>query len=120
MQTLRKSSSGSVTAEFAVILPVVVLVIAMLVNVIAVGMHQSKLHQAASVAARQLARGEATDAINTSVANMTSATTQVATATSDQWATVELSSPVPGPLGLFPSIELTAQAKAPNQWTAEP
>lgn len=120
MRQTKDSTAGSVTAEFAVILPVVVLVIAMLVNVIVIGMHQSSLHQAASVAARQLARGEAPEAINTSVANMTSATTNVATSAAGQWATVELTSPVPGPLGLIPSIELTAQAKAPNQWTVEP
>jgi len=115
-----KSTAGSVTAEFAVILPTIVLVIAMLINVIVVGMHQSKLHQAAGVAARQLARGEAPGTINTSVTNMTSAATQVSTSVSDQWAVVDLTSPIPGPLGLIPSIELTAQAKAPNQWTATP
>ncbi|MDN6637658.1 MAG: pilus assembly protein [Yaniella sp.] len=120
MQPSKKSTEGSVTAEFAVILPVVVLVIAMLVNVMVIGMHQSKLHQAAAVAARQLARGEAPGAINTSVTTMTSTTTSVTTSSSGRWATVELTSPVPGPLGLIPSIELTAQAKAPNQWTVEP
>ena len=120
MRTRNSSSAGSVTAEFAVILPVVVLIIAMLINVIVMGMHQSKLHQAASAAARQLARGEEQGAIGMSVSNMTSTQTQVSTSVSGQWATVELSSPVPGPLGLIPSIELTAEAKAPNQWTVEP
>lgn len=120
MPTPKKSTAGSVTAEFAVILPIVVLVIAMLVNVIVVGIHQSKLHQAAGVAARQLARGEAPGIINTSVANMTSGATQVSTSVSDQWAVVDLTSPVPGPLSLIPTIELTAQAKAPNQWTNTP
>lgn len=120
MRPSKKPTDGSVTAEFAVILPVVVLVIAMLVNVIVIGMHQSNLHQAAAVAARQLARGEAPGEINSTVTNMTSATTSVATSSSGQWATIELTSPVPGPLGFIPSIELTAQAKAPNQWTVEP
>lgn len=120
MHSPKNSAAGSVTAEFAVILPIAVLVIAMLSNVIVVGMHQSNLHQAASVAARQLARGEAADVINTAVADMTSATTSVTTSASAEWATVELTSPVPGPLGLIPNIELTAQAKAPNQWTVEP
>jgi Flp pilus assembly protein TadG len=115
-----KSAQGSVTAEFAVILPVVVLVIAMLVNVIIVGMHQSSLHQAASSAARQLARGESSATINTAVTTMTSSHTQIASQVTDQWATVRLTSPVPGPLGLIPTIELTAEAKAPNQWTVTP
>lgn len=120
MHPTKKQTEGSVTAEFAVILPVVVLVIAMLVNVIAVGMHQSNLHQAAGAAARQLARGEASEAIHTTVASMTSNATRVKTYGSDDWATVELTSPVPGPLGLLPSVELTAKAKAPNQWSVQP
>lgn len=120
MRATQKSTTGSVTAEFAVILPTIVLVLAMLINVIAVGIHQSKLHQAAGVAARQLARGETTSTITSSVTHMTTAATTTRTSVSDQWATVELSSPIPGPLGLFPSIELTAKAKAPNQWTNTP
>src|SRR5699024_7421742 len=120
MYTITKHTEGSVTADFAVILPVVVLAIAMLINVIAVGMHQSNMQQAAAVAARQLARGEASDAIHTPVANMTSNATNVTASGSGDWATVELTSPVPGPLGLFPRIELTAKAKAPDQWTLEP
>jgi len=120
MHPMKKHTEGSVTAEFAVILPVVVLVIAMLINIIAVGMHQSNLQQAAAVAARQLARDEASDTIHTTVANMTSKATNVETSDSRDWATVKLTSPVPGPLGLLPSIELTAKAKAPNQWTVEP
>ena len=120
MTTVKKSTAGSVTAEFAVILPVVVLVVALLINIIAVGMQQSKLHQAAAVAARQLARGESTATITSAVTNMTTASTQVLTSTSGTWASVELTSPVPGPLGLFPALELSAQAKAPNQWTVSP
>ena len=120
MIAAKKSTAGSVTAEFAVILPVVVLVIAMLVNIIAVGIQQSQLHQAAAVAARQLARGESPATITTSVTAMTTPSTQVSTSISDQWASVDLTSPVPGPLGLLPTFEITAQAKAPNQWTVTP
>lgn len=120
MTCRKQSTQGSVTAEFAVILPVVVLVIAMLINLIVVGMHQSKLHQAASSAARQLARGESVATVNTAVRTMTTANTHVVSSVSDQWATIELTSPVPGPLGLIPTIELTAEAKAPNQWTVRP
>lgn len=120
MTPKQHSTQGSVTAEFAVILPVIVLVIAMLINVIVVGMHQSKLHQAASSAARQLARGESVQTINTAVTSMTSTSTNVVSSVSDQWASIELTSPVPGPLGLIPTVELTAEAKAPNQWTLTP
>ena len=116
----KPSTQGSVTAEFAVILPVIVLVIAMLINLVVVGMHQSKLHQAASSAARQLARGESIETINTAVTTMTTTHTHVVSSVSEQWATIELTSPVPGPLGLIPTIELTAEAKAPNQWTVRP
>lgn len=120
MTPKQHSTQGSVTAEFAVILPVIVLVIAMLLNLIVVGMHQSKLHQAASSAARQLARGEPAETIHTAVTTMTTTNTQVVSSVSEHWATIELTSPVPGPLGLIPSIELTAEAKAPNQWTTRP
>ena len=120
MACRKQSTQGSVTAEFAVILPVIVLVIAMLINLVVVGMHQSKLHQAASSAARQLARGESIETINTAVTTMTTTNTHVVSSVSEQWATIELTSPVPGPLGLIPTIELTAEAKAPNQWTVRP
>lgn len=120
MPSYKHRTQGSVTAEFAVILPVVVVVIAMVINVIVMGMHQSKLHQAASSAARQLARGESSHSIQTTVATMTSTNTHIATSVSEQWATIELTSSVPGPLGLIPTLELTAEAKAPNQWTVTP
>ena len=120
MSTRKHTTQGSVTAEFAVILPVVVLVIAMVINVVVMGMHQSKLHQAASSAARQLARGESPATVQTAVTEMTSTHTHVASSVSENWATIELTSPVPGPLGLIPTMELTAEAKAPNQWATTP
>src|SRR5699024_4421900 len=120
MPSSKKCPEGSVTAEFAVILPVVVLVIAMLVNVIVIGMHYSNLEQAAAVVAQQSARGQAPGETETSVATTTSTATSITPSSPSDWATGEPTSPVAGPLGLIPSIELTAQAKAPNQWTSQP
>jgi hypothetical protein len=52
-----KSQSGSATAEVAVLLPAVAILVALVVGVGAVGGEQVRIQQAASAAARELARG---------------------------------------------------------------
>jgi hypothetical protein len=52
------SERGSVTAEFAVALPAVVLVLGLALGALAVGSQSVRLQDAAGLAARALARGE--------------------------------------------------------------
>lgn len=52
---------GSVTAEFAVTLPVVVALLAILLGAVAAGTQQLRLEEAARAASRALARGDSPD-----------------------------------------------------------
>lgn len=115
-----KETHGAVTAEFAVALPAIVLIVGIAINIAAVGIQQIRLQESAAVAARQLARGEDTSHINSAVTTMAGAEVSVSTSTSGQWASVELSRPAPGPLGWLNISQLTADAQAPNQWVVEP
>ena len=57
--TVRGDDRGSVTAEFAVVVPAVLLVVALTAGSLAAAGRQVRLEQAAAQAARLAARGEA-------------------------------------------------------------
>lgn len=54
----RRSDRGTATAEFAVVLPALVLLVVVLVGAAAVGTAQLRAYDAARSAAREIARGE--------------------------------------------------------------
>ncbi|WP_405372392.1 MULTISPECIES: TadE family type IV pilus minor pilin [unclassified Microbacterium] len=60
---MRRDERGSVTAEFAVVVPAVVLVIVLAVSALSVGGRQVRLEQAAAQAARWAARDEPGDRV---------------------------------------------------------
>lgn len=59
----RGSDSGTATAEFAVVMPAVVLLIVLLTGAAAVGFSQLRAFDAARSAAREIARGESQPAV---------------------------------------------------------
>ena len=59
--TAMRDDRGSATAEFAVIVPAVVLVIALTIGALGAASRQVRLEQGVAQAARLLARGEAED-----------------------------------------------------------
>ena len=54
----RRDDRGSVTAEFAVVVPAVVLIIALTAGTLSASGHRVRLEQAVAQAARLIARGE--------------------------------------------------------------
>jgi Flp pilus assembly protein TadG len=54
-----RSDAGTVTAELAVVLPAVLLVLAACLGALRVGVEQARLDAAAAVASRSVARGDA-------------------------------------------------------------
>ncbi|MFS0866716.1 TadE family type IV pilus minor pilin [Microbacterium sp. 179-B 1A2 NHS] len=64
---MRRDERGSAAAEFAVVIPAVVLVLVAAVSVLGVGAAQVRLEQSAAQAARYAARGESEARIRTAV-----------------------------------------------------
>jgi Flp pilus assembly protein TadG len=91
---------GSAAAEFAVALPVVVLVLAGCLGAIQVASQQVRLTDAAADAARTLARGDSPGVAAARVHRVASAAA-MSTSTSGDFVCVELSAPAGfGPAGL--------------------
>ena len=65
---LRRDDRGSVAAEFAVVVPAVVLVVLLAVTTLAAAGRQVRLEQAAAQGARLVARGESDDRVRAAVA----------------------------------------------------
>lgn len=63
MRSLLRTQTGSVTAEFAITLPAVIMVASVLLAGMSAGVQQVKLAQSASLLARASARGEDTAAL---------------------------------------------------------
>lgn len=96
----RHGQAGSVTAEFAVVLPVVVLVLAGCLGAVQVASQQVRLFDAAADAARTLARGDPV-ALAAQRVNRMLPTAEMATSRSGDFVCAELSAPAgAGPLAL--------------------
>ncbi|MBD8044538.1 pilus assembly protein [Arthrobacter sp. Sa2BUA2] len=102
---------GAVTAELAVALPAVVVLLAGLLTGAAAGVTQLRLEEAASAAARQVMRGEAAAAGDT-VARLAGPRAGLELRTEGEWVTVQVESPLSAPLLEHLPITLTAQAVA--------
>lgn len=101
---------GSVTAEFAVLLPVVVLALLAVAGVAVVGAAQVRVQQAAGVVVREAARGaEGVDGDRVAGAGA-----RIALARSGGWAeaTVSRSVPLWGVMGPEITVSASAAAKA--------
>ncbi|WP_318241865.1 TadE family type IV pilus minor pilin [Arthrobacter pullicola] len=99
------------TAELAVALPAVVVLLAGLLTGAAAGVTQLRLEEAASAAARQVMRGEAAAAGDT-VARLAGPRAGLELRTEGEWVTVQVESPLSAPLLEHLPITLTAQAVA--------
>ncbi|MCC9144718.1 MULTISPECIES: TadE family type IV pilus minor pilin [unclassified Arthrobacter] len=102
---------GAVTAEFAVALPAIVLVLVGGLTGIAAGVTQLRLEEAARAAAREIMRADR-EAAEAAVERLAGSPAQLVLSEEDQWTVVEvrraLSLPV---LSLLP-LELSADAVA--------
>lgn len=101
---------GVVTAEFAVALPAVVLLLALLLAGSAAGMTQLRMEEAARAGARALARGEDAAAVDAIVRRLAGAAAASAVASDGEWLSVTVSGKVPGAVGSLLPWTLTARA----------
>lgn len=109
----RKTGSlGAVTAEFAVALPAVLMLLAMLLAGSAAGITQVRLEEAARAGARALARGEDPAVVDGIVRKLAGASASSEVAADGEWQRVTVSDRVAGYLGNVVPWTLTAQAEA--------
>lgn len=101
---------GAVTAEFAVALPAVVLLLAFLLAGGAAGITQLRLEEAARAGARASARGEASGSVDGIVKRLAGEGVTASMNDDGEWVTVTASSAVGGALG--PLIPWTLKASA--------
>lgn len=103
---------GAVTAEFAVALPAVVLLLAFLLAGGAAGLTQLRLEEAVRAGARAAARDESIDSVKDTVGRLAGKDVTSSVTDDGSWLTVTASSPVGGALGSLIPWRLTASAAA--------
>jgi TadE-like protein len=106
----RGSCRGAVTAEFAVALPAVVLLLALLLAGAAAGVTQLRLEEAARAGARALARGEDAAAVDGIVRRLAGESAGSVVASDGEWLSVLVSARVPGAVGSLLPWTLSARA----------
>lgn len=104
------ASRGAVTAEFAVTLPAVVALLALLLAGAAAGITQLRLEEGARAGARALARGEDPAAVERTVRTLAGGTATASVTAGGGWFTITVSDRVGGPLGTTIPWTLTARA----------
>jgi TadE-like protein len=109
------SSRGAVTAEFAVTLPAVLLLLAMLLAGAAAGVTQLRLEEGARAGARALARGDDSAAVERIVRTLSGASASAVVATEGEWLNVTVTDRVGGPLGASIPWMLTARASTRSE-----
>jgi len=105
-----ESYRGAVTAEFAVALPAVVLLLALLLAGSAAGVTQLRLEEAARAGARALARGEDVAAVDGIVRRLAGESAGSSVASDGEWLSVVVSGRVPGAVGSLLPWTLSARA----------
>lgn len=103
---------GAVTAEFAVALPAVLLLLALLLAGAAAGITQLRIEEAARAGARALARGESSAAVEGIVRHLAGDAASAAVSAEGEWLRVTVSAKVGGPFGAVIPWVLTAKASA--------
>ncbi|MDR6639976.1 TadE family type IV pilus minor pilin [Paenarthrobacter nitroguajacolicus] len=106
---------GAVTAEFAVALPAVVLLLAFLLAGGAAGITQVRLEEAVRAGARASARGESAGSVEAIVKRLAGETAVPGLSEDGGWRTVTASSPVGGALGYLIPWTMTATASARSE-----
>lgn len=109
---LSAESRGAVTAEFAVALPSVVLLLALLLAGSAAGVTQLRVEEAARGGARALARGAAAGEVGDIVRRLAGETAGSEVALDGEWGRVTVTGRVPGAVGALVPWVLSATAWA--------
>lgn len=101
---------GSVTAEVAVVLPALVVLLALLLGTAHVGIAQLRLEEAARAGAREAMRGEGADRVESTVQRLAGEHATTTVTSGSGWTTVEVRASVDGPLVGSIGLELRASA----------
>ena len=104
------SQRGSVTAEVAVVLPALVVLLAFLLATAHVGTVQLRLEEAARAGAREVMRGESGASVQQTVQRLAGRTATAQVTSDGDWTTIDVSARVEGPLVELMDIELHASA----------
>lgn len=107
----QSSDQGSVTAEFAVALPAIVLVLVAGLTGIAAGITQLRLEEAARAAAREVMRADGA-AATVAVERLAGASARLVVVEDGPWTSVEVRSELSFPLLKYLPLELSADAVA--------
>ncbi|WP_231728636.1 TadE family type IV pilus minor pilin [Arthrobacter sp. EPSL27] len=108
------------TAEFAVAMPAVVLLLALLLAGSAAGVTQLRLEEAARAGARALARGEDPAAVDAIVRRLAGSAAAPVVTSDGEWFSVTVSGKVPGAVGSLLPWTLSARAWARNESSGPP
>lgn len=111
--TVERGERGAVTAEIAVVLPALVVLLALLLGTAHVGTVQLRIEEAARAGAREAMRGESGAAVEQTVQRLAGANASARVGASGGWTTVEVTAEVDGPVvGLLGiTLEATASGK---------
>lgn len=109
------SARGAVTAEFAVALPAVLALLAMLLAGAAAGMTQLRIEEGARAGARALARGEDPGAVERTVRTLAGGSAAASIAADGEWFSITVTDHVSGPLGASIPWTLTARASTRSE-----
>ena len=101
---------GAVTAEFAVALPAVLALLAMLLAGAAAGMTQLRIEEGARAGARALARGDDPAAVERTVRTLAGGSAAASVSADGGWFSITVTDRVSGPLGSAIPWTLTARA----------
>lgn len=112
------NAHGAVTAEFAVALPAVLLLLALLLAGASAGVTQLRLEEAAQAGARALARGEDAASVQGIVRTLAGTSATASFGTEGEWLSVTVADGVGGPLGATVPWTLTAKATTRSETPA--
>jgi len=114
------SDRGSVTAEYAVLLPGAAVVLAGALLAGAATLQQIRLEEAAAATVRELARGESDAQAVDTAQRMAGTGARLSSSRSTGWVSVTIAHTPPGPLAWWDGWQLQATAHAPDQWVVPP
>ena len=106
---------GAVTAEFAVALPAVLALLAMLLAGAAAGMTQLRIEEGARAGARALARGDDPAAVERTVRTLAGGSAAASVSADGEWLSITVTDRVSGPLGSSIPWTLTARASTRSE-----
>lgn len=110
--------TGAVTAEAALVIPMLCLVAVGLSWVVSIGVAHARVVDAAREAARVVARGESTQAASALAGRVGPAGTRTVVSVAGGTVVATVTAPVPGPGGLFgflPPMHVRAEAVAARE-----